>query len=161
MPSWGQGTQAGSGKKGPRPDEAQGKSDSGRNSLLKGTFRLQSTVTCFISSDTVSFLPASGVYSCKRPNVQAEPLPHPQSTEGLAPQPCPSRRASRPRAPPRRRRRRRRRTHVTRPPPIGAQQVNHSSGGPRRRPLLPAAGPRPRRPPARPRFPSGRRRGRS
>lgn len=62
---------------------AEVKSDARRNSLLKGTFRLQSTLTCFISSDTVSFLLASSVYRCKRPNVNTGPLQNRNPTEAL------------------------------------------------------------------------------
>lgn len=69
------------------------KKDARRNSLLKGTIQLQSTLTCFISSDTISFLRASSVRRCKRPTVRAlcktetpRPASLPVSSRG---RPCP------------------------------------------------------------------------
>lgn len=52
--------------------------------VLKGTFWLQSTVTCFNSSDKKALLLTSSVYRCKRPNVKADRLQNPDSMESLA-----------------------------------------------------------------------------
>lgn len=93
---------------------------------MKGTFRLQSTLTCFTSSHTVSFLLASTVYRCEGPSVYAGPLQNRVTTEGGPTHPFPRLRTSRPRAPPRRPRG----AHVIRPLPIGAQQVTSPPGAP-------------------------------
>lgn len=55
---------------------------------MKGAFRLQSTLTCFTSSATVSFLRASSVYGCEGPSVHARPLQNRDSPEGLVTHPC-------------------------------------------------------------------------
>lgn len=89
---------------------------------MKGPFRLQSTLTCFISSDTASFLPASAVCRSKRTNAKA--LFKIQAQRGPATHPSPQLRRPRPPAPPRRPPG----AHVTRSLPIGAGQVTSRPG---------------------------------
>lgn len=85
-----------SGKKSPKGRGAEVK----RNPLLKGTFRLQSTLARFITSDTVSFLLASGLNRRKRPNANARLKI--QTQRGSATHPFPRLRSPRPPAHPRR-----------------------------------------------------------
>lgn len=105
------------------------KIDTGRTPLLKDAFRLQSTLTWFSSSDTISFLQNSSVYGHKKPNAKAlckiqtlrDPTTHPfndPEAHGLL-DPLAVLPAG---------------VHVTRPLPISTGQVTSSPAPPPRPP---------------------------